>query len=244
MRNLLLKIAYCGRNYHGFQIQQNALTVQAVLQNAIWDLVGQKIDIKGCSRTDTGAHANEYFVSFKTHCDTPCRGFVRALNALLPADIVAHDCEEKPLDFHARYDVKKKEYIYRLLNCECYDPFLEGLVYHYHCSLNYLTLNELAVFFVGTHSFKATSAKNSGNSDFIRRVYSFNVNKIGDIIQFQVVGNGFLYKMVRIMVGTLIDFSRSGKTGKDISALISSEDRQQAGKTVPACGLYLNRVVY
>ncbi|GHU85174.1 tRNA pseudouridine synthase A [Clostridia bacterium] len=244
MRNLLLKISYCGRNYHGFQVQKNATSVQFVLQTKIEELVAHKIEIKGCSRTDAGAHALEYFVGFKTTSNIPCKNFVHALNSRLPRDIVVRSCREKPPDFHARYNAKAKEYTYKLLNCEIYDPLLDGLVYFYKYKLDCKKLDELAKAFVGQYDFRALSAKDDEKTSFVREIYYFDVSRSDDMVEFRTAGNGFLYKMVRIMVGTLLGFERRGKTADNILNLIESKERNNAGRTVPACGLYLSRVIY
>lgn len=244
MRNLLLEISYCGRNYHGFQVQKNATSVQFVLQTKIQELVAHKIEIKGCSRTDTGAHALEYFAGFKTMSTIPCKGFVHALNSRLPKDIVVRDCKEKPPDFHARYSTHAKEYTYKLLNSKFYDPLLDGLVHFYKYKLDYKKLDELAKAFVGQHDFRALSAKDDKKTSFVREIYYFNVDRTADIVEFKTAGDGFLYKMVRIMVGTLLEFERRGKTTANILSLIESKERNNAGKTVPACGLYLSKVIY
>lgn len=244
MRNLLLKISYNGRNYHGYQIQKNAITVQEVLQQRIEKLLKHKIELKGCSRTDTGVHANEYFVSFKTENKIPCNKLVLGLNAILPADIAAKDCEEKPLSFHARYSVKSKEYIYKLLNNKYPDAINNGLIYWYKWPLDVTNLNNLAQSFVGTHNFKGFCADPNRRTDFTRTIFYFDVFKIDDIIYFRVSGNGFLYKMVRIMVGTLIEYSKKNKTRKELVQLIESRKRSLTAKPMSSEGLYLNEVVY
>ena len=175
MRNLLLKISYNGKNYHGYQVQKNAITVQKVLQQRIEKLLKHKVELKGCSRTDTGVHANEYFASFKTENKIPCNKLVLGLNAILPADIAAKDCEEKPLNFHARYSVKSKEYVYKLLNSKCPDPINNGLVYWHKWPLVVTNLNNLAQSFVGTHNFKGFCAEPNKRTDFTRTIFYFDV---------------------------------------------------------------------
>lgn len=245
MKNLLLKISYNGKNYHGFQIQKNAITVQKVVQTAIEKLLKHQVELKGCSRTDAGVHAYEYCLSFKTENKIPCHKIVLGLNALLPSDIAAIFCEEKPDNFHARYCVKSKEYIYKIFNKAYRNPILNGLVYWYKWKLDENGLNNLAKSFLGTHNFKAVSAMTyCFKNNFVRTIYEFDVFKIDDIIYFKVRGDGFLYKVVRIMVGTLIEYQRSKKTEKDIKKLIESQDRNKSGKPVPSEGLYLNKVYY
>jgi tRNA pseudouridine38-40 synthase len=225
-------------------VQKNAVSVQSVLQAAIQDLLGHQIEIKGCSRTDSGAHANEYFVGFKTPHVISGENLVKALNARLPGDIVVKNYEEKPPDFHARYAVKTKEYIYKLSNQRFCDPFLDGLVYFCKGDPNPVKLNNLATCFVGEHDFKSLSAQGSGGMNTIREIYYFEVSKTAEMLLFRVSGNGFLYKMVRIMIGTLIEFARNKKNEQDILNLLASGKRSGASRVVPACGLYLNKVIY
>ena len=244
MRNLKLKIAYSGKQYHGFQIQKNALTVQEVLQTALETLLKHKIELKGCSRTDVGVHAYEYFVSFKTSNPVPTERLVVGLNTLLPGDVVANHCEEVAACFHARYDVVFKEYIYKILNCKVRNPFLDGFVYWYPFALDVGYLDELTKCFIGRKDFKAFCASGSKQSDFVRTIYEFEACKSDDMICFRVAGDGFLYNMVRIMVGTLIEYCRQNKTKSELNELIESGFRERAGKTAPSGGLYLNKVIY
>jgi len=244
MRNLFLTISYDGSGYHGWQIQKNALTVQEVFQKAVKRLFKQDVDIKGCSRTDSGVHANKYCVSFKVQTDIPCDKIVMALNSYLPKDIAVLSCRDADADFHARYHVVKKEYVYVLCNSRIRNPFLEkyALWYRYDIDADYL--NEQAQAFVGTYDYRGFCSAHSGVEDTVRTVYDFHVSRKGDMVYFTVCANGFLYNMVRIMVGTLL-FVNEGKIEKDaLKNVILSGDRKKAGKTAPPQGLYLNDVIY
>lgn len=244
MRNLFLTISYDGSAYHGWQIQKNALTVQEVFQNAVKRLFNQNIAIKGCSRTDSGVHANKYCVSFKAETDIPCDKIVMALNSYLPNDIAVLSCSDKQMDFHARYNVVKKEYVYVLCNSSVRNPFLEKHAFWYRYNIDADYLNEQAQAFVGTYDFGGFCSANSGVEDTVRTVYSFDVSRKGDMVYFKVSANGFLYNMVRIMVGTLL-FISEGKIEKDeLRNVILSKERKKAGKTAPPQGLYLNDVIY
>lgn len=244
MRNLLLTISYDGSNYHGWQIQKNAVTVQEVFQNAVKKLFNQNIDIKGCSRTDSGVHANKYCVSFKVESSIPCDKIIMALNSYLPDDVAVLDCVEENIDFHARYNVIKKEYVYVLCNSKIRNPFLQKYAYWYRYNIDADYLNEQAQAFVGTYDYSGFCSANSDVEDTVRTVYSFEVSRKGDMVYFKVSANGFLYNMVRIMVGTLL-FVNEGKIKKDeLINVILSKNRKSAGKTAPAQGLYLNDVIY
>lgn len=244
MRNLLLTISYDGSNYHGWQVQKNAVTVQEVFQNAVKKLFKQNIDIKGCSRTDSGVHANKYCVSFKTDTDIPCENIIMALNSYLPDDIAVLNCTDMDIDFHARYSVVKKEYVYIINNSKIRNPFLRNYAFWYRYDINADYLNEQAQAFVGTYDYSGFCSANSGVEDTVRTVQSFEVSRKGDMVYFKVSADGFLYNMVRIMVGTLL-FVNEGKIKKDeLKNVILSKNRKLAGKTAPPQGLYLNDVIY
>ncbi|GAA6513768.1 tRNA pseudouridine(38-40) synthase TruA [Merdimmobilis hominis] len=244
MRNLLLTIRYKGTKYHGFQVQKNALAVATVFQDAVEAVFHQRLDIKGCSRTDTGVHANRFCVSLKTESTIPCDRLVKALNINLPWDVAVLACREVPLDFHARYNCKGKRYVYKILNSEIKDPFLEGLVHQHRYPLDVQELNRAAQDFVGTHDFSSFCSAGSKIEDMTRTIYAASVRREGDLVLFTVEGDGFLYNMVRIMAGTLIDISKGLIPPDGIPAVIAARDRERAGFTAPACGLYLDEVFY
>lgn len=244
MRNLFLTISYDGSNYHGWQVQKNAVTVQEVFQNAVKKLFNQNIDIKGCSRTDSGVHANKYCVSFKADTDIPCENIIMALNSYLPDDISVLSCSDMDIDFHARYNVLKKEYVYIINNSKIRNPFLRNYTFWYRYNIDADYLNEQAQAFVGTYDYSGFCSAHSGVEDTVRTVYSFEVSRKGDMVYFKVSADGFLYNMVRIMVGTLL-FVNEGKIKKDeLKNVILSKNRKLAGKTAPPQGLYLNDVKY
>lgn len=244
MRNILLTISYKGTNYHGFQVQENALTVEEVLQKAVETLLREKVEIKGCSRTDAGVHANMYCVSFKTESDMECEHIRHSLDALLPSDIAAVDCEEVSDDFHARYSCKAKRYIYKIWNAPYMSPFYEGMALHYKEPIDEDFLDAVCTDFIGKHDFSAFTGSKNEQEDCTREIYNCEVTRDGDLVTFSVTGNGFLYNMVRIMVGTLL-FINEGKIEADqIPDIIESGNRQLAGKTARPEGLYLDYVFY
>ncbi len=244
MRNFLLEISYNGKNYHGWQVQSNAVTVQEKLQDAIESVFGSREDIKGCSRTDSGVHANMFCCNFKTDKNIPAEKISDALNANLPNDISVKACREVPLDFHARYDCKGKEYVYRIWNGKTRNPFLDKLCCFYKYDVDVELLNNEAKSFIGKYDFSAFCATGSSVEDKVREIYSFDVSRCGEEVLFTVRGNGFLYNMVRIMVGTLLDISSGKISPGTICDIIKSGDRSKAGFTAPAEGLYLNSVYY
>ncbi len=245
LRNLLLTLCYDGRRFHGWQIQQNAYTVQEALQTALSQIIGDGFDVKGCSRTDSGVHANMYCVSLKTAHPIPCVRLKAALNRWLPLSVAVTDCVEVDADFHARYSCKSKEYIYKIWNSEVRSPFLEGYALHYRYPLDAALLNEAAQAYVGRHDFTSfCTLDNREQGDMTREVKLFSVTRDGDMVTMRVEADGFLYNMVRIMVGTLLRIAQGKIPPDGIPAIMEKKDRKYAGPTAQACGLYLNRVYY
>lgn len=242
MRNILVTLKFCGTNYHGFQAQKNALSVCEVFQNAVEKVFGKRYDVKGCSRTDAGVHANKYCLSMKIESLIPCDKLVLALNSGLPDDIAVTTTREVPDDFHARYSCIGKEYVYVIRNSRIRDPFSPNLSYRLSYNLDADMLNSEAQGFVGTHDFSAVCAAIDG--DTVRTITSFKVERRDDYVYFTVSGNGFLYNMVRIMVGTLVHIAMGRLEKGTIPEIIASRDRSRAGKTMPAQGLFLNDVFY
>ncbi len=244
MRNLLLTIRFLGTAYHGWQIQKNAITVQQKLQDALKAVLGKQPEIKGCSRTDTGVHAECFCVSVKTDSKIPCDRLPVALNVNLPKDIAAVSCIEVPGDFHARYSAKGKRYVYKILNTPLRNPFYEGLALHYQHPIDEKQLNEACQAYVGTHDFAAFCSSGSSVDNTVRTVFDAEVGRDGDIVAFTVSANGFLYNMVRIMTGTLLAVAENKISADDIPEIIASRERSRAGITAPPCGLYLKEVFY
>ncbi len=244
MKRLLFTIKYDGKNYHGWQVQQNAVTVQERFQDAVEKVFGERLDVKGCSRTDSGVHALEYCVSLDTDMNIACDNAVLALNTYLPDDIAAVSCREVDMSFHPRYSCKSKRYRYVIYNGKIRDPFLNGRAYHYRYDIDTEYLNAEAQAFLGKHDFSGFCSVKSDVEDAVRSIYSAEVKRDGEMVYFEFEADGFLYNMVRIMVGTLL-FVNEGKIKKgELSSVIASKDRKRAGKTAPAQGLYLINVNY
>lgn len=244
LRNLLVTLRFDGRAFHGWQVQKNAATVMQTFQDALELVLKTRPDVKGCSRTDSGVSAAMYCVSFHTENSIPCERLIPALNVKLPKTVAVIACREVPQDFHARYSCRGKRYCYRILNTPVRDPFYEGLALHFPYSMDADFLHAQAQQFVGTFDF--ASFQNSGTdvSDTVRTIFESSVIRRGDIIEFSVSGDGFLYNMVRIMAGTLLDISRKNLAADSIPDIIASKDRKRAGMTAPACGLMLQQVFY
>ncbi|MBD5140229.1 MAG: tRNA pseudouridine(38-40) synthase TruA [Ruminococcus sp.] len=244
MRNLKVFTAYCGTAYHGFQRQENAVGVQNILEEKLSLLTNGDVKINGCSRTDTGVHANEYCFSFETEHSIPCNNIIRGMNSILPDDISILSCEEVPADFHARYSCIAKEYEYLILNRQSKDPFLADRALHYPFKLDIPLIEKAAQDFVGTHDFTSFCGTANLKENTVRTIEYFKVIQNENLVKLIVKGDGFLYNMVRIMVGTLIFINEGKLDAGSIPAIIEAKDRNLAGKTIGAQGLYLNKVFY
>ena len=245
MRNLLLTLSYCGKNLHGWQIQDNALTVQEVFQDALYQIIHERPDIKGCSRTDCGVHANMYCVSMKIEHPITEDHLMMAMNRYLPDDVAVTQVCRVEDDFHARYSCKGKEYVYKVWNSRVRNPFLNDLALHYRYEMDVEKLNQEAQAFVGAHDFTSfCTLDKREKGDFTRTVKYFTVQREGELVTFTVAADGFLYNMVRLMVGTLLAMNNGRIPFGTLSDIIKAENRKAAGPTAPACGLYLNKVFY
>ncbi len=246
MRNLKICIAYNGTAYHGWQRQNNNITVQQVIEETMSRIMQEKITVHGCSRTDAGVHARQFFFSTKTQSAIPCGGLMKAMDSMLPDDIAVLSCEEADPDFHARFSAAGKEYRYIVNNSSHKDVFGGKLALFYPYRLDEKRLDAAAKLFVGTHDFAAfckAEAKEHLNST-VRTIYGFDAVRENDTVTFTVSGNGFLHNMVRIMIGTLIYINEGKRSENDITDSLGSGERSMAGITVPPHGLYLNRVFY
>ncbi len=244
MFNYKLIMSYDGTPYHGWQMQENAISVQQCLSEAIERIFGEKPTIYGSSRTDKGVHAIGFCCNFKTEKERDCEKIVVGLNAVLPESICVLSCERADENFNARFDAKGKEYIYKIWNSRRRNPFLLHKALHHPLPLDSDMLNLQAKSYIGTHDFSAFCAAGGTTKTNVRTIFDCSVERDGDLVIFKVKGDGFLYNMVRIMVGTLLDIN-SGKIEKDsIPQIIESRDRLRAGITAKAHGLYLNEVFY
>lgn len=250
---LFLKLRYLGTDFCGYQVQKDKRTVQGELTRAARDLFSYDCDVTGCSRTDSGVHANAFCVTVAKKgendivTDIEPSKIPRAMSAHLPDDISVLEAKFVDSDFHPRYDVKYKEYIYRIYNGSVRDPFEMGRALHLPHRLDedaVARMNRAAAHFVGEHDFRAFMAQGSQVESTVRNVVYSEVTREGDIITFRVAADGFLYNMVRIMAGTLISVGLGKLDESEIPDIIRSGNRERAGMTAAAHGLYLNKVIY
>ena len=239
-----LTISYDGTNYAGYQVQDNAVTVQSVLELALENLTGEKVNTVASGRTDAGVHALGQVVSFDTNSTIPPEKFYKALNLYLPDDVKALQSVQVSDDFNARYSAKTKTYTYSLYVAETPIPLKERFAVRIPKTVDFSLLKTGAKILVGEHDFKCMCSTGSSVNTTVRTVYSVDVLRFSDEVKIVVKGNGFLYNMVRIMVGTLIQIGLKEKTLDDLKIALKTGDRTLVGKTFPAKGLCLTEVEY
>ncbi|MGE5631136.1 MAG: tRNA pseudouridine(38-40) synthase TruA [Caulobacteraceae bacterium] len=246
MRNIKLIIEYDGTNYSGWQVQENAPSIQAEIEKAVNRITGEKIRITGAGRTDAGVHARGQVANFNTNSTIPGDRFSYALNSILPRDIAIRGSCEVPDDFHARYSAKGKKYNYLLLNSKYPSALLRNYAYHInYCErLDIDRLKRASDYFVGTHDFFGFMSTGSSVSDTVRTIDEISILEENELIRLVFRGNGFLYNMVRIITGTLLDAGIGKIPVDDLPEIIASKDRSRAGITAPPCGLCLEEVYY
>ncbi|MDL0437167.1 MULTISPECIES: tRNA pseudouridine(38-40) synthase TruA [unclassified Niallia] len=238
-------VSYDGTEYCGFQLQPKDRTVQGEIEKALKKLhKGSEIKIQASGRTDAGVHAKGQVIHFDSDLDIPAGKWELALNALLPHDIVFSTIEAVDRSFHARYDVQGKEYRYFIHLSERRDPFKRNFSYYYPYQLDIGAIREALEYFIGEHDFTSFCSMKTDKEDKVRTIHSMRLVEEGDILVFCFEGNGFLYNMVRIIIGTLLDVGRGKRKPESIKEIIEKKDRKAAGKTASANGLYLWKVFY
>lgn len=244
MKRIKLVVAYDGTGYSGWQLQKNAITIEQKLNEALTDLLGEEIVVTGASRTDAGVHSLGNVCVFDTNTRIPAEKISFALNARLPEDIVVQDSCEVAEDFHPRAGKSSKTYEYRVLNRTFPDPTRRRDTYFYHFPLDVSAMQKAAGYLVGEHDFKSFASVHAQVETTIRTIYSCTVEKEDDVIKIRVTGNGFLYNMVRIIAGTLIEVGAKKREPEEILAMLEAADRCSAGPTAPAHGLTMIGINY
>jgi len=268
MRNIRLTLAYDGSNYVGWQVQPNGPSVQAAVERAVQKLTGEKVRVLSAGRTDSGVHALGQVANFHTESAIPVETFRPALESFLPDDIAVRSADEVPADFHATYWAVKKRYRYVILNRRGRHPLLRNYVLRFAPELDVAAMQEAAEEIVGRQDFRCFETEFGRRASSVRTVFEATFRRQkewavwqpnlsipdgsqiddehgdGPFIVFDIVADGFLYNMVRAIVGTLLHTGRGRWTAADVRRIIENQDRAQAGETAPAMGLYLVRVHY
>ncbi len=244
MRNLLFQCSFDGTNYFGFQKQKCFISVEETLEKAFLELTGEQVAVIGCGRTDSGVHAMNFYFNVVTASTIPEERFALALNCVLPDDIAIRDCRQVPDDFHARYHTKGKTYRYQIWNDRTRNGLYAKRAYFYPGEVDIEKMRRAARDLCGTHDFSAFMAAGAQVKSPVRTIHSVVIEKEGPLLTVEVTGNGFLYNMVRIIVGTLLKIGRGAFPENGIPGLIATKDRRKAGATVPPHGLYLKDVYY
>lgn len=244
LQNYMLVLAYDGTNYHGFQFQKNALTVQEVLEKKLEKIYKRKIRVEVAGRTDSGVHARGQVVNMLAPPLLTPLQLLRALNRILPADIAILRAKAVPQGFHVRKDACAKIYTYTIDNGRIADVFQRCYAWYIHAPLNTEAMQKGARYLVGKHDFKAFQSANSIVKTTVRTLFDLQVKQENSMLTICFKGDGFLYKMVRCITGTLVDVGRRKTDPREILEILKSRERQRAGRTAPAKGLCLEKVLY
>ncbi len=244
MRNIKLTIEYDGKDFNGWQKQPNKLNIQGSIEQAIKQITGEDVDLQASGRTDAGVHALGQVANFKTNSHIPIEKFAIAINTNLKRSIRILKAEEVDERFHSRLSCKKKTYRYIINNSDQGTAIYRNLETNIPFSLDEVKMNEAVKYFIGEHDFKAFKASGTSSKSSVRIIYDAKVYRNGDRVYIELTGNGFLYNMVRIISGTLVEVGMGKLEPTDILKIIESRDREKAGKTLQPQGLYLVNVDY
>jgi len=244
LRRIKLVIEYDGSFYHGWQIQRDLPSVQEEIEKAIFRVTGEKVSVTGSGRTDTGVHACGQVAHFDTESRIPSEKFAIVLNTVLPPSVAVLSSKEVSPDFHARFSAVKKTYKYKVLNRPMRSPIMEKRAWHVPVPLDIDKMNKAAAYFLGLHDFTAFCASGHSVTNFVRYIYESGWTYENECLVYTVTGNGFLYNMVRIMTGTMVEVGMNKRPAESIPELLEKKNRRLAGITAPPHGLYLWEVFY
>ena len=245
MKNIKMTIKYDGSRYKGFQrLQDNDMTIQGKIESVLSKMTDENIEIIGSGRTDMGVHAYGQVANFKTNSDMSIKKMEAYLYEYLPEDIVVTQLEEVEERFHSRYNAKSKVYLYKIYNNKVHDPFLRKYTTHVSKRLDLDLMKEASQFLIGEHDFTSFASSKSKKKSNIRAIESISIQENNSVIEIYVEGDGFLYNMVRIIAGALLEVGLRKKSPQDIKDMLDAKDRTKASDTAPAKGLYLYKVKY
>lgn len=244
MKNIMLTLEYDGTNYSGWQIQENANSIQAEIQKAIYTLTKKEVTLIGAGRTDAKVHALGQVANFFIETSIPGESFKYALNEYLPEDIKAVYSNEVPKDFHARFSAIKKRYRYKIYLSDVERPLLRNYAYQIDRNLDINKMKEASKYLIGTHNFTSFEGRRSFTKSKIRTLHSIEIHKRDEFIDIVVEGESFLRNMVRIITGTLVEVGTGKKNPSEIKLILEAQDRRLSGHTAPPQGLYLEKVFY
>ncbi|MDY3249905.1 MAG: tRNA pseudouridine(38-40) synthase TruA [Candidatus Choladocola sp.] len=244
MKRVKLTVAYDGTNYCGWQVQPNGITIESELNRHLSELLGEEIHVIGASRTDAGVHAMGNVAVFDTSARMPAEKISYAMNTRLPEDIRIQDSREVAADFHPRFCRTVKTYEYKICNRRFPDPCRRLYSLFYYWPLDEKKMQEAADYLTGTHDFTSFCTNKPEVTDRVRSIYSLDVIREGEMITVRICGNGFLYNMVRIIVGTLLRVGSGMMQPEEIPAILEAKDRGRAGETARAMGLTLVEIRY
>jgi len=242
MKRIMLTVAYDGTDYHGWQLQPREISIEEVLNRELSRVTGEDIKVKGVSRTDAGVHAEGNLCIFDTESPIPPEKFSFAVNKSLPDDIVIRESREVPPDFHPRKWDSEKTYEYHIVRCRHADPLRKRYAFCCYYDLDAQLMKQAAEYLVGEYDFSSFCSADTEKEDHVRRILSLSVEEHGDEIVLSVTGNGFLYNMVRIIAGTLMEVGKRRIPPEAVAEIRDAKDRTKAGPTAPACGLRLVKI--
>ena len=244
MRNIRITIEYDGKDFNGWQKQPNKLDIQGEIEKAIENITGEKVELYASGRTDAGVHSLGQVANFKTESKIPIEKMAIAINSQVKNSIRIVKAEEVDENFHSRYNCKKKTYRYVINNSSYGSAVYRNFEYHMPVKLDYDKMEKAIKYFEGEHDFSSFKSSGTSSKSSVRTIYKAEIKKEGDRIIIELTGNGFLYNMVRIISGTLVDVGIGKIMPDDIENIIKMKDRSKAGKTLPPQGLFLVKVKY
>ena len=244
MRNIALKLMYNGTAYHGWQMQRTEASVQETLQRGLSMVCGERVKLTGVGRTDAGVHAERYVANFRTSSRIPIDRLPFAVNTHTPEDIVVREALEVADDFNAIGSCLKKEYTYRIYNSRIKNPFYVNRAYFYPKKLDEAVMDAAARAFEGTHDFRAVRSVGTETKTTVRTVHYCRVTRRGELLELKVCADGFLYNMVRILTGTLLEIGSGMRKPEEMKVILEAKNRDMAGRTAPPEGLFLLHVAY